>query len=212
MGGMDAQGRLRPGGRRTGCLPPGRSRPKTGKIAACAELPNWCRACWTIGAVLRRSATGRTTRKPAVRNSLIHTISTLPHHLRQSLTWDQGNETSHHHELSFATVLPPTQPPATQLQREHQRLAAALLPEEQRPAHPHRPLNHRLRKTRLTEPVDHLCCRDPSNPPTVDCRCLPVALKPGDPLGARVGLSCGLGQVNVVDHPYIRAGTIGAPG
>ncbi|GLZ31598.1 IS30 family transposase [Lentzea sp. NBRC 105346] len=41
-----------------------------------------------------------------VRDGLIHTISTLPTHLRQSLTWDQGSEMGRHHEFSVATGMP----------------------------------------------------------------------------------------------------------
>ncbi|MDT7789486.1 MAG: transposase, family [Pseudonocardiales bacterium] len=41
-----------------------------------------------------------------VRDGLIHTISTLPTHLRQSLTWDQGSEMGRHHEFSIATGMP----------------------------------------------------------------------------------------------------------
>lgn len=41
-----------------------------------------------------------------VRDGLITTVSTLPNHLRQSLTWDQGSEMSRHHEFSIATGMP----------------------------------------------------------------------------------------------------------
>ncbi|WP_442916558.1 IS30 family transposase [Lentzea sp. DG1S-22] len=41
-----------------------------------------------------------------VRDGLIRTISTLPAHLRQSLTWDQGSEMGRHHEFSIATGTP----------------------------------------------------------------------------------------------------------
>ncbi|MCP2200203.1 IS30 family transposase, partial [Lentzea flava] len=34
------------------------------------------------------------------------TINTLPAHLRQSLTWDQGSEMGRHHEFSIATGMP----------------------------------------------------------------------------------------------------------
>ncbi|WP_212748978.1 IS30 family transposase [Nocardia cyriacigeorgica] len=39
----------------------------------------------------------------AVRDGLIRTISTLPTHLRGSLTWDQGAEMAAHHQFSMAT-------------------------------------------------------------------------------------------------------------
>ncbi|WP_189260149.1 IS30 family transposase, partial [Lentzea flava] len=41
-----------------------------------------------------------------VRDGLITTINTLPAHLRQSLTWDQGSEMGRHHEFSIATGMP----------------------------------------------------------------------------------------------------------
>jgi transposase, IS30 family len=41
-----------------------------------------------------------------VRDALITTVQTLPTHLWQSLTWDQGNEMHRHHELTIATNLP----------------------------------------------------------------------------------------------------------
>ncbi len=39
----------------------------------------------------------------AVRDQLIRTISTLPAHLRGSLTWDQGCEMARHKQFSMAT-------------------------------------------------------------------------------------------------------------
>ncbi|GAA3886259.1 hypothetical protein GCM10022243_58810 [Saccharothrix violaceirubra] len=41
-----------------------------------------------------------------VRDGLITTVSTLPAHLRQSLTWDQGSEMGRHHEFGVATGMP----------------------------------------------------------------------------------------------------------
>ncbi|SDU46652.1 Transposase and inactivated derivatives, IS30 family [Amycolatopsis keratiniphila] len=41
-----------------------------------------------------------------VRDALIATITTLPEHLRRSLTWDQGAEMARHHEFSIATNTP----------------------------------------------------------------------------------------------------------
>lgn len=41
-----------------------------------------------------------------VRDGLITTMHTLPTHLKQSLTWDQGSEMSRHHEFSLATDMP----------------------------------------------------------------------------------------------------------
>jgi IS30 family transposase len=40
------------------------------------------------------------------RDALIDTISTLPAHLRRSLTWDQGSEMGLHHQFSVATGMP----------------------------------------------------------------------------------------------------------
>ena len=40
---------------------------------------------------------------PAVRDGLIATISTLPAHLRRSLTWDQGTEMAKHLDVTLAT-------------------------------------------------------------------------------------------------------------
>ncbi|WP_189303748.1 IS30 family transposase [Streptomyces albospinus] len=41
-----------------------------------------------------------------VRDALIDTVSTLPAHLRRSLTWDQGSEMGLHHQFSMATGMP----------------------------------------------------------------------------------------------------------
>ncbi|MEJ8670562.1 IS30 family transposase [Streptomyces sp. MS1.AVA.1] len=42
----------------------------------------------------------------AVRNALIATVKTLPPHLKQSLTWDQGSEMASHRGFSLATDIP----------------------------------------------------------------------------------------------------------
>lgn len=42
----------------------------------------------------------------AVRDQLIPTITTLPAHLRRSLTWDQGSEMAAHRSFSIATDMP----------------------------------------------------------------------------------------------------------
>ncbi|GCB44430.1 mobile element protein [Streptomyces sp. NL15-2K] len=42
----------------------------------------------------------------AVRNALIDTVKTLPPHLKQSLTWDQGSEMAGHRGFSIATDVP----------------------------------------------------------------------------------------------------------
>lgn len=47
---------------------------------------------------------GDQRREPARRSD--HTVKTLPPHLLQSLTWDQGSEMAAHHALSIATDIP----------------------------------------------------------------------------------------------------------
>jgi IS30 family transposase len=42
----------------------------------------------------------------AVRDALVRTMATLPAHLRQSLTWDQGCEMAAHHQFTMATNMP----------------------------------------------------------------------------------------------------------
>ena len=42
----------------------------------------------------------------AVRDAMLDTITTLPAHLRRSLTWDQGVEMYRHADISFAADLP----------------------------------------------------------------------------------------------------------
>ncbi|GAA2302113.1 IS30 family transposase [Nonomuraea roseoviolacea subsp. roseoviolacea] len=41
-----------------------------------------------------------------MRDALIETTTTLPAHLKRSLTWDQGSEMGRHHEFSIATDMP----------------------------------------------------------------------------------------------------------
>ena len=47
---------------------------------------------------------GRTAE--AVRDALTTTITTLPQHLKASLTWDQGSEMARHHEFTITTGIP----------------------------------------------------------------------------------------------------------
>ena len=74
----------------------------------------------------------------AVRDAIARTITTLPEQLRRSLTWDQGAEMSaaraaadRHRRAGL--LLRPAQPVAARHEREHQRAAAAVLPEGHRP-------------------------------------------------------------------------------
>ncbi|MFH9424649.1 IS30 family transposase [Streptomyces sp. NPDC017529] len=77
----------------------------------------------------------------AVPTSLTSTVQTLPAELKRSLTWDQGGEMARHGEFTS----PPTsrsasatrQPLAARLEREHQRPAAAVLPQGHRPDGPY---------------------------------------------------------------------------
>ena len=67
--------------------------------------------------------------------ALVETMKTLPTHLRRSLTWDQGSEMAGHKIFSMAADMPvffcdPASPLATGIQREHQWIAAPILPRE----------------------------------------------------------------------------------
>ncbi|WP_438938446.1 IS30 family transposase [Amycolatopsis orientalis] len=66
-----------------------------------------------IGTLVERSTRyvmlvhlGQSRTAEHVRDALITTISTLPDHLRRSLTWDQGAEMARHHEFSIAADMP----------------------------------------------------------------------------------------------------------
>ena len=70
----------------------------------------------------------------AVRDAITSTIATLPDQLRRSLTWDQGAEMAQHAQLRIDTGLhvffcDPRSPVAARHEREHQRLAAPVLPQ-----------------------------------------------------------------------------------
>ena len=73
-----------------------------------------------------------------VRDALTAKIQTLPEVLRASLTWDQGPEMVRWKQVARGRrhrhlLLRPPRTLATSHQREHQRPAAPVLPEEQRP-------------------------------------------------------------------------------
>jgi IS30 family transposase len=67
-----------------------------------------------------------------VTNALKRKIRELPQELRRSLTWDRGSEMAAHKEFTVATdmqvLLRSAQSLAARQQREHQRLAAPVLP------------------------------------------------------------------------------------
>ena len=74
----------------------------------------------------------------AVRDAITRAITTLPDQLRRSLTWDQGAEMAQHAQLRIEAGVAvyfcdPAQPLAARHEREHQRAAAAVLPEGHRP-------------------------------------------------------------------------------
>jgi IS30 family transposase len=77
----------------------------------------------------------------AVRDAITRTIVTLPQELRRSLTWDQGAEMAQHAALKIDTGIQvyfcdPQSP--WQRQREHQWIAAPVLPKGHGPEHTQR--------------------------------------------------------------------------
>jgi IS30 family transposase len=74
----------------------------------------------------------------AVRDAITRTIATLPEGLRRSLTWDQGGGAGAACTIADrhgrgGLLLRSAQPVAARHEREHQRSAAAVLPERHRP-------------------------------------------------------------------------------
>ncbi len=75
----------------------------------------------------------------AVRDALVQAMAALPAPLRRSLTWDQGKELALHAQIARALGMPvffcqahsPWQRPGNE---KHQRAAAPVLPQGQRPA------------------------------------------------------------------------------
>ena len=149
----------------------------------------------------------------AVRDAITSQIMSLPEQLRRSLTWDQGTEMAQHAQLKIDTGLKvyfcdPQSPWQRGHQREHQRPAAPVLPERDRPLPPQRrgPRGGR-RDPELTAPEDpvlddtgrgidrtHIftktnqCCEDPLSP--ASSRALPSPSDSSTPaLTPRSGLS-----------------------
>jgi len=73
----------------------------------------------------------------AVRDAIAEVITRLPEQLRRSLTWDQGVEMASTRGCESIPAYP-AQPMAARHQREHQRDAAPVLPEGDRPGQAHR--------------------------------------------------------------------------
>ena len=81
---------------------------------------------------------GRRHTAEAVRDALVQAMAALPAELRRSLTWDQGKELALHAEIAQTLGMPvffcdPIALAAAD-QREHQRPAAPVLSQGQRPA------------------------------------------------------------------------------
>jgi hypothetical protein len=79
---------------------------------------------------------GRTAER--VRVALTRQLASLPAELRRTLTWDQGKEMAehvqvHHRHPHRRLLLRSAQPMAARQQREQQRPAPPVLPEERRP-------------------------------------------------------------------------------
>ncbi|GAA3110179.1 hypothetical protein GCM10020254_65290 [Streptomyces goshikiensis] len=105
-----------------------------------------------------------------VRDALKETVQRLPAHLKRSLTWDQGSEMSRHHEFTIATDVPvyfcdPASPLAARLEREHQRPAAAVLPQGHRPRSPHPRPPRRRRRPAQRPPTQNARLGNPSRAP-----------------------------------------------
>ena len=95
----------------------------------------------------------------SVGDALIGAFSQLPTRLRRTLTWDQGNEMFHHqrieqHDRTEDLLRRPALAVAARQQREHQRPAAAVLPEGHRPQRlDRRPARRRRRRAQRPSPT-----------------------------------------------------------
>ncbi len=101
---------------------------------------------------------GRGTER--VRDALVETVQTLPGHLKRSLTWDQGSEMGgppprvQRRDRRPRLLLRPGQPLAARFEREHERSAAAVLPQGHRPVRP-QPRTPPGRRHRAERPPTH---------------------------------------------------------
>src|SRR4051812_45275621 len=105
-----------------------------------------------------------------MRDAITAKIGTLPDQLRRSLTWDRGKELAQHAQLRIDTGIAvyfadPPQPLATSDQREHQRAAAPVLPQRNRPLALER-RRHRSRRRRTQQPAPQVTrLQDPGRSP-----------------------------------------------
>ena len=84
-------------------------------------------------------------------NALKKTVTTLPSHLKQSLTWDRGKELSDHARFTIESGVKvffadPPQSMAARHERKHEWSSTAILPYGYRPVPMERPGDPRRRQ------------------------------------------------------------------